>query len=352
MATPMIALSDIQFASPLWLWLWPLTTLILGLLLKHGYLLDPGEIQQRRVQARYRHPQIALLRQLYGQVASRRPGLTGWQWLGYSLVALGLHGALAQPYKLGARLPDPPGYRDTVFIIDSSVSMVLKDYVIGERRVDRMTMMKHVMSHFVRGLKDNRIGIVSFSENAYTLVPLTDDYSVLLAQIKRLRPAALTGRTSRPGQALLYTSQSLTEQLNEEAPRPTLVLISDVNRPDRQVDPRVAAEFLATQGYHLHVIGIGGASYAAGDDEQRGLIYHPSNFALLQAIAERGNGQFYWAKNTRTLQDTIRAIQDREKHTVNAAPRYVPVTLYQWPLLFALICLALISLPGRSRRKQ
>jgi len=293
-----------------------------------------------------------LLRRLYTSPANAAPRYRFWQWAGYSVFLLGVHLALAKPFYHGEQLPEPPSYRDAVFVIDSSVSMVLKDYVIDDQRVDRMTMLKHVMRHMINRLEGNRIGVVAFSEQAYTLVPLTADYSVLRTQINRLKPAALTGRASHPGRALLYTLRTLEQHQNDqEDKRPVLILVSDVNRPDRQIDPRVAADYIASQGYRLHVIGIGGASYAAADEQQGGLIYHPSNFALLEAIAERGNGRFYWAKNTHSLQTAINAIQAAEQQIVTAEPRHVPVTLYPWPLLASVLWLALLSLPIRIGRR-
>ena len=341
----------IQFDAPLWLWLWPVSVVVIAVLLQRGYLHTPGSSLRRYASGRFRHPRIGLLRRLYTSAASASPRYRLWQWAGYSVFLLGVHLALAKPFYHGEQLPQPPSYRDAVFVIDSSVSMVLKDYVIDEERVDRMTMLKHVMRHMIDRLEGNRIGVVAFSEQAYTLVPLTADYRALRTQIDRLKPASLTGRTSRPGRALLYTLDSLEQQRDEASDkRPVLILVSDVNRPDRQIDPRVAAEYVASQGYRLHVIGIGGASYAAADEQQGGLIYHPSNFALLETIAERGNGRFYWARNTNSLQDAIHAIQKAEQQAIDAEPRHVPVALYPWPLLAALIWLALLSLPIRLGR--
>lgn len=342
--------SAVQFAAPVWLLSWPLTVLLLGLVIRRGYLQALGSSLHRNVHAQYRHPQMTLLRRLYQADKAVSPRRFFWQWIGYAIFALGIHAALARPFYQGEQLPEPPSYRDAVFILDSSISMVLKDYVLDEQRVDRMTMLKHVMARLIENLKGNRIGIVSFSEQAYTLAPMSADYPVLLTQLQRLRPATLTGRTSRPGEALLYTLQSVEQQIGERTAKPVLILVSDVNRPDRHIDPRVAAEYVAMQGYRLHVIGIGGASYAAGEDDERGLIYHPSNFTLLEAVAERGNGRFYWAKNTQSLQQAIAAIQRAEQHSVDSEPRFVPVALYQWPLLFALIWLAILSMSWHLRR--
>lgn len=338
----------LHFEQAWWLWIWPVSTLILGWLVYRDYLHTPGSILWSANQGRVRHPQLGILRRLKASSGPGSKDLLG-AWLVYSLFALGIHAALARPFYHGEQLPPPPSQRDAMFIIDSSISMVLKDYLVDGQRVDRMSMLKSVMQHLIDRLEGNRLGIIAFSEQAQVLVPLTDDYAVLRYQVRRLRPASLTGRTSRPGQALLYALGRLDQDKKKSGAHPDLVLISDINRPDRQIDPRIAAEYLASQGYHLHVIGIGGASYAAGDKESHGLIYHPSNFALLKAVAEHGKGHFYWAKDTASLQAAIRTIQQAEKQSSEVEPRFVPQALFQWPLGFSLLLLTLLSLPWRWR---
>jgi len=341
-------IQSIQFQSPLILWLWPVTALVLWWLIRRGQLWSFAGVWRSISGNRFRHPQLSLLRRLYRTRATPTATPAWRRWVAYAVFFLGIHLALAQPFYQGQQLPQPPQYRDTVFSLDSSISMVLRDYVVENRRVDRMTMLKSVMRHLIDRLQGNRIGIVTFAEQAYTLVPLTADYRVLLTQVQRLKPASLTGRTSHLGQALLYTEHSLKQQ-ETKTNKPVLVLVSDVNRPDRHIDPRAAAEYVADQGFRLHVIGIGGASYAASDKQHGGLIYHPSNFALLKTVAERGNGQFYWAKSTESLKAAIQSIQSAEQHTIEAVPRYIPVPLYHWPLLFSIGWLALFSLSGFRR---
>ena len=120
-----------------------------------------------------------------------------------SLVAI----ALAQPYQKGQKLPAPPSYHDIVFLVDTSVTMSLMDYQLNDQRIERMTMLKNVLDHFITSLDGSRIGVNVFSEQVYTLAPLTTDYDLLGIQLKRLESAVLTGRTSNPSQAMLYTAK-------------------------------------------------------------------------------------------------------------------------------------------------
>ena len=59
--------------------------------------------------------------------------------------------SLTEPVRIGERLPDPPQERDIVFIVDTSISMILRDYVLDGKRIDRMTLLKGVLDRFEIG---------------------------------------------------------------------------------------------------------------------------------------------------------------------------------------------------------
>ena len=344
-------LSTIHFASPLWLWFTPLSLALLYLVLWR----TPGQFKnityflQSFAHQTYRHPAIEVLRQFtHTQTASQQRHQSLQKFLGLGLCILLLHLSLAQPYRLGQKLPDPPQHRDIFFIIDTSVSMVLRDYLMNDERISRLTMLKSVMHHFIQQLQGNRIGLVIYSEQAYTLVPLTTDYALLQQQIRRVQPAVLTGRTSNPGKALLYTVQQI-KQGSYSNDKPILVLITDTNRPSREIDPRVSASYVAQQGLKLHTIAIGAGSYAAEETGSNSLIYHPANFELLQQVATAGQGQFFSANSSQSLGQALQVIQQAEQRQIKTVPQYIKLNLYQWPLLTMLCWFTMLQLLSLMR---
>lgn len=346
-------LNSIHFQHPGWLWAWPFSLLGIGLLVRGQRLVSLAWLPEWMGAQRYRHPQLGILRRLYGQRVAKQAARGAWRrWGQYAVLLLCIHVALAQPYRLGQQLPTPPVYRDTLFVIDTSINMILRDYLVAGKRTQRMTILKSVLTHFIEQLKGNRIGLIVFSEQPYTLAPLTADYTLLKSLVRRLEPAVLTGRTTDVGEGLLYTLQQLqqTDTANVRQ-KPVLVLITDVNRSRRDLDPRAIAAYLHAQGYRLHTIGIGASSYEAQEKDSMGLIYHPANFLLLEEIAKRGGGRFYWADNVGSLQAAIAAIQSAERRQVKVEPRYVTIPLYQWPLLAGLAWILVLQLSAsRSRR--
>jgi len=339
-------LHALHFQHPGWLWALPFSLFGIGLLLRSRRLVSLARLPEWTGAQCYRHPRLAMLRQLHGQTLAQQVPRRAWRsWMHYALLLSCLHLALAQPYRLGQQLPTPPEYRDTLFIIDTSVNMALRDYLVAGNRTSRMTILKSVLTHFIEQLKGNRIGLIVFSEQPYTLAPLTADYSLLKTLVRRLQPAALTGRSSDLGKAMLYTLQQLqASEASGLAQKPALVLITDVNRPYRDVDPRSVAGYLQQQGYRLHTIAIGASSYAAQENTTTGLIYQPTNFALLEAIAAHGGGQFYWADNASSLQAAVQTIQSADRRQVKVEPRYLTLPLYQWPLLAGLAWMLALQL--------
>lgn len=359
MTTSLGGLLDVlQFHQPLWLWLWPLSLAGLAYATRRR-AVAPLELLALPVistQRRYRHPlidEVSALQQVERRTTPRRR-LLG-EFIVVATVLAALHLALAQPYRIGQRLPDPPSHRDVLFLVDVSLSMGLRDYLVDGQRVDRITMLKSVLDHFIDGLEGNRIGVVAFAESTHLLVPLTADYALLKSTISRLEPA-IGGRQSDPGSAIVTTVQRLgqADVPDSDTERPVLVLLTDVNRPMRRIDPRAAAAFAAAQGYRLHTVAIGAGSSLAAERDSLGLLYRPANFQLIEEIARNGGGRFLRSDSTEGLAQAIETIQQAELRSVRAEPRFLEHPLYMWPLGTAMALWLLIggglSFIGRGSR--
>ncbi|MCG6976841.1 MAG: VWA domain-containing protein [Acidiferrobacterales bacterium] len=338
--------SEVQFLNPGWFWVWPPLVIAITVLLYRSRLDPIDALPQAVSLVRYRHPAFRLLREL--TIAPDRKSGAPFdkrRLVVYAIATLGMVTTLAHPFRLGEELPAPPEYRDTIFLVDSSISMLRRDYLVDGKRVDRMTMLKSVLTHFIDQLEGNRISVIAFSEQSYTLAPLTADYDFLRAMVRRLEPALFTGSRSDLGRAMLYTLRKIQHTDAEpDNERPAIVLLTDVNRPVRDIDPRAAATYLAEQGYRLHVIAIGAPSYAADENAIASLIYHPVSFDLLKKIAANAGGQFFWAKDIGSLKQAMLTIQHAERRAIDTAPRHVPVSLYQWPLIASVAWIVVMQL--------
>ena len=71
---------------------------------------------------------------------------------------------------------------DIVIAMDISRSMIAEDF-----KPNRLEAAKKVMQNFIESRPNDRIGIVVFSGEAYTLVPLSLDHDFLLEKIKGIK---------------------------------------------------------------------------------------------------------------------------------------------------------------------
>ena len=345
----------IRFAHAEWLYAIPLSLLVLYVLARlRGIYFDNQRLQIQKLFARvYFFPVVSLLQEKAIARATPRHSRLG-SALHYVVLIVLLHLSLAQPYKTGVQLPEPPRHRDIVFLVDTSVSLVLRDYIVAGRRTDRMTMLKTMLNHFIDRLQGNRIGLIVFSEAVYTLVPLTTDYALLRYQINRLQPAVLTGRTTDVSRALLYALQKYKSRPQQakhaDLQKPVVVLISDVNRPNRDIDPRAVAQLFHNAGLRLHTITLGAASREAAEQAVSGLVYQPVNVRLMQQIADAAHGRSFWANSTENLQSALSTIQQGEVKKVKTQPVYIRHALYYWPLAAALVWLVLFNILSLARR--
>lgn len=324
----------IHFTQPIWIYVFIFVAVILTILSK---LSISNLIHKLIFKYTYRHTHFKTIVNILDSQSNQMKNKFKLLGKTYYLMVLGLlFICLAGPFYTGEKLPDPPNNRDIVFLVDNEINMVLKDYFIDKKRVDRLTMVKSVLLNFANKLSGNRIGIVTFSEEAHTLLPFTSDTNLVKSMIPRIE-ATLTGRTSNPQHALLYTLNYLHNVRDSESKdKPTIVLITDVLRPPRDIDPKVVAKYIGEKGYKLYVIGIGASSYKAEDVRDSTLIYHPASFERLQNIADSANGKFYWAKNTNALSEVIQEILKSRKSKQNLKPEYIEIPLFQWPLALAL----------------
>ena len=250
--------------------------------------------------------------------------------------------ALAQPVHLGRRLPQPPPSLDIHFIVDASVSMILRDYVVDGQRVDRMTVLRQSLDHFVDQLQGERISIMVFGEHALTLVPPTWDTHLARRMIRRIEPG-IAGRFNGMGDALALAASQIPTQRQR---RQILVLMTDADKDTGHIPPLQAAALAARRKLPVYTIAIGSGRAEAAEQRTVGLVYEPADLQRLSRIAALTGGQAYQARDKQALDAAIAAIRETERKPVRAAPRFEQQPLYMWPLLAGLALLTLLQLRG------
>ena len=176
--------------------------------------------------------------------------------LAFALMVL----ALAQPRQVGEWIVPPPEGRDIVLLIDTSLTMSIRDFRQGEREVERMTVLKDTLARFIEGRPGDRFGVIVFGSEVATLTPPTFDRAHAVAQIRRLQ-VGMAGPDTALGDALGMA----LKQVQARRLRPAILLVSD--GADNNAGTLTPAEALAVArqlGVAIHALQFGGDPFAAG----------------------------------------------------------------------------------------
>lgn len=327
--------AGIEFVRPEWLWLY-VAFLVLSLLWK------ASARQARTVSLDAANTNAYVYHPLAHFINAQQPRPAGKGlfekiifWAALALFVL----ALAQPERVGEKLPDPLPERDIVFIVDASVSMTLRDYIVDGERVSRMTVVKGVLDEFVRKLKGSRLSVVVFGEQAYTYVPLTRDHAFTRKMFSRME-ATMAGRFNAMGDGIALAVKNATEA---KVPHTVLVLLTDADRATGTITPENAALLAVQAKLPLYTVAIGAATSTAEEKRISGLIYQPVNLGLLESISAQTGAKNYRAGATTSLKEAIADIERREQGSVDQPPRYYRQALHHWLLLPGLVLLAMLS---------
>ncbi|MBT8086673.1 MAG: VWA domain-containing protein [Gammaproteobacteria bacterium] len=282
--------------------------------------------------------------------------LLNWRFWVAVLAWLLLVLAAARPERIGDEIDVPVSGRNLMLAVDLSGSMDQKDFVLGNRRVDRLTATKAVASDFIARREGDRIGLILFGERAYLQVPLTMDRET----VKVLLLEAfinLAGEKTAIGDAITLAVRRVHEQ-QQEAGEQVLVLLTDGANTAGEVDPLKAADLARQVGLRIYTIGIGAEQLEVPSLIGGRRRINPSadlDEETLTQIAELTGGRYFRATDTASLQDIYRLVDELEP-VEEPESGFRPVkSLYYWPLggAFALaVFMSLVGLLSRLRLRR
>lgn len=248
--------------------------------------------------------------------------------------------ALARPQRTNERLNQYSEGIDIMLILDTSGSMELKDF-----RPNRLEAAKAVALDFIRGRRHDRIGVIAFAGDAYSLTPLTTDYEMLREQIKTMRLGMIQNDGTAIGSALAVAINRMRES---QAKSKVCLLISDGENTGGHIDPLTAARLAYGFNIKIYTIGIGRDGRVPYQPEGAATLSYIQtrlDETNLRQIAQTANGNFYRASHQHALQDIFRKINQLEKAEIKETRFRDTQDFYQiylkWAILFFLVWLAL-----------
>ena len=204
---------------------------------------------------------------------------------------------------------------DIMLVLDVSGSMIAEDYVVGGQRMNRIDTVKRVTQEFIQARPNDRIGIIAFAGRPYLVSPLTLDHDWLIRNLDRIQIGLV-----EDGTAIGSALASATNRLKDRDAKTRLIVLRTAGANNAgKVLPLTAAEAAKALGIKIYTIGAGssGPVPVPMKDPFGRTVYQKMVFdfdeKLLDQIAKIGDGKYFRAADTGSMDATFREIDRLEK---------------------------------------
>jgi Ca-activated chloride channel family protein len=283
-------------------------------------------LNRRKKQASLLYSQTSLL-------ASVRPTLrTRLMFLPQALKVLALIlaiVALARPQTSDTLMKKNVEGIDIMIALDISDSMLIEDM----KPLNRLESAKETLKNFVNKRSSDRIGVIIFAGESFTLVPLTLDYPLILSRIDEITTAQQAH--IKDGTAIGVALANAAGKLKEStAKNRVIIFMTDGENNSGTIDPDTALEVAKGYGLKIYSIGIGRDGptripiYQKDVFGNRVKTYQPFestvNEDLLGRMASQTGGKYYRASKEDSLAGIFNEIDrlEKTKIDVNKYTRY------------------------------
>ena len=220
--------------------------------------------------------------------------------------------ALARPQSSSTNSTSNIEGIDIVMAMDVSGSMLARDL-----KPDRLTAAKNVASDFVKGRPGDRMGLVIFSGESFTQVPLTTDHAVMLNMLAEMKNGLIDDGTAI-GDGL---ATAISRLKDSEAISKVVILLTDGLNNAGSVDPYTAAEMAKIFGIRVYTIGVGSYGTAPypvqtpfGTQIQQMKVEIDEK--LLASVAGMTGGKYFRATSNQKLDEVYQEIDKLERSKI------------------------------------
>lgn len=231
--------------------------------------------------------------------------------------------ALARPQQADTKVKKSVEGIDIVLVIDISDSMLIEDMPPFQNRLEAA---KKIMQDFVKSRLSDRIGYVIFAGEAYTRVPPTLDYKLLLDSLANTKISRNIKMGTAIGSGLALGVSRLKDST---AASKVIVFMTDGENNSGTIDPETALDIAKGFGIKIYSIGAGvdgdaqlpiETEDAFGRKVKRYQPIHSSvNDELLGKFASETGGKYYRATTSGGLQKVFSDISRLEKTKIETS---------------------------------
>jgi len=264
-----------------------------------------------------------------------------WQKLLNFIIWALLVTATARPQWIDEPIEIPTSGRDLLLSIDISGSMSEEDLKLEGRAVNRLAVVKSVVSEFIKKREGDRIGLVLFGENAYLQTPLTFDLKTVKYMLDETEIGLAGASRTAIGDGIGLAIKRLRERPEKKH---VLILLTDGSNNSGELDPIEAAKLAKHAGVKIYTIGVGADAQLRRSAFFGTTTYNPSrdlDETTLISVAKITNGRYFRARNSQQLSQIYQMLDQLEP--VEDKPEiYRPVQDWFYkPLILALVLLLL-----------
>jgi Ca-activated chloride channel family protein len=206
---------------------------------------------------------------------------------------------------------------DIMLGLDISSSMRAEDF----KPNNRIYVAKQVVSDFISGIGNDRVGLVAFAAKSFTRCPLTLDHEVLGSMLEDIDIGMV-----EDGTAIGLALANCVARLKDSDARSKIaILLTDGVNNRGEIDPLTGASLAKAAGVKVYTIGVGkegGAPVPVRTRDGRQVYAKNPDGSLymteldedtLKEIARVTDGKYYRATDERALDEIYKKILEMEK---------------------------------------
>ncbi|MCH5233246.1 MAG: VWA domain-containing protein [Muribaculaceae bacterium] len=235
---------------------------------------------------------------------------------------------------------------EVIIAVDASNSM-LASSTSDEKGIDRMRTSKLILEKLINRLDNDRVGLIVYAGDAYTLIPVTNDYVSAKMFLNSIDPSQIDNQGTDIGSAIRMAQSSFSENKNIGK---AVILITDAEELEDEPGVMNAAEKAAADGIQIDVVGVGSSTPVPIPSKTGSFMMDPTtgdrvltslNEELAATIAKAGKGIYVNASNRDALNELDKQLDTLKKASLESSISAIHDELFP---IFACFALALLVL--------
>lgn len=243
---------------------------------------------------------------------------------------------------------------EVVIAVDASNSM-LAPVADNPQEASRMTTAKIMLERLIDNMTNDRVGLVMFAGEAYSLIPASSDFASAKSFLNSITPAEMPVQGTNIEAAIEVARSSFSKKGGVGK---AIVLLTDAEELDDSQAAIEAVKKAAKDTIQVNVIGVGSNQpvtipYENGllRDENGEVVITKVNEDLGRELAKAGGGVYVNASSSDALPMLQKQMRQAKQSALGVSKYVVHDELYIYFVIMAILLLVAESFiaPGKNR---